>query len=145
MGNGTGAWHRDLEHVRGAELSEATDQTPGMRRLEAISGTVTGSEKLWMGQTHVEAGVRSANHHHGGSETGIYILSGHPVFVFAEHGVERRIATSPGDYVYVPPYTPHREENPGDDEAVVVLARTTQRAIVINLDSLLDTGPQEAP
>ena len=147
MGDGTEAWHRDLKHVRGGELSEATTQTPGMRRFEAISGTVAGSEKIWMGETHVAAGLRSANHHHGESETAIYILSGNPVFVFAEHGVERRIATSPGDYVFVPPYTPHREENPGDDEAVVVLARSTQQAIVVNLDSLCVTMPvpPEAP
>ncbi|MCI4361394.1 MAG: cupin domain-containing protein [Thermoplasmata archaeon] len=145
MGDGTGAWHRDLRHVPSAELSEATTQTPGMRRFEAISGAVTGSEKIWIGQTHLAAGVGSANHHHGESETGIYVLSGHPVFVFAEHGVERRIAASPGDYVFVPPYTPHREENPGDDEAVVILARSTQQAIVVNLDSLVGADPPEAP
>jgi hypothetical protein len=32
---------------------------------------------------------------------------------------------------------PHREENPGpENEAVVVTARTTQEAIVVNLPSL---------
>jgi hypothetical protein len=32
---------------------------------------------------------------------------------------------------------PHREENPDpDDEAVVVIARTTQEAIVVNLPDL---------
>jgi uncharacterized RmlC-like cupin family protein len=89
-----------------------------------------------MGETHVSSGTSSANHHHGRSETAIYVLSGHPVFVFAADGVEERIETSPGDYVYVPPWTPHREENPGPDEAVVVLARSTQEAIVVNLPSL---------
>jgi len=39
--------------------------------------------------------------------------------------------------VFVPPYTPHREENNSPDEpAVVVLARSTQEAIVVNLPSL---------
>ncbi len=48
-----------------------------------------------------------------------------------------RIETKPGDYVFVPPYVPHREENPSaDDEAVVVIARSTQEGIVINLPSL---------
>jgi uncharacterized RmlC-like cupin family protein len=51
--------------------------------------------------------------------------------------VERRIRTQPGDYVYVPPFVPHREENPSSDEAaVVVLARSTQEATVVNLTSL---------
>jgi len=59
------------------------------------------------------------------------------VFVFLEDGVETRIETEPGDYVYVPPFVPHREENPSaDEEAVVVLARTTQQAIVVNLPAL---------
>jgi uncharacterized RmlC-like cupin family protein len=45
----------------------------------------------------------------------------------------------PGDYVYVPPWTPHREENNDPDvEAVVVIARSTQEAIVVNLPSLRD-------
>jgi uncharacterized RmlC-like cupin family protein len=56
--------------------------------------------------------------------------------VFLEDGAERRIETGPGDYVFVPPYVPHREENPGDEPAVVVLARSTQEGIVVNLTSL---------
>jgi hypothetical protein len=50
---------------------------------------------------------------------------------------EVRITTSPGDYVFIPPYMPHREENPHADEpALVVVARTTQEAIVVNLPQL---------
>jgi uncharacterized RmlC-like cupin family protein len=42
----------------------------------------------------------------------------------------------------VPPYVPHREENPGGTEAVVVIARSTQEAIVVNLTSLRqETAP----
>jgi uncharacterized RmlC-like cupin family protein len=107
-----------------------------MSRYEAVSGPLSGSDNLWMGETHVSAGANSGDHHHGRSETAIYVLSGNPVFVFVEGPTERRIETSPGDYVYVPPWTPHREENPGSEEAVVVLARSTQEAIVVNLPSL---------
>ncbi len=130
-------WHRPLRRTSGADLSADTSQSPGMRRLEAISGRRSGSERIWMGQNHVDAGVRTADHHHGESETGIYVLSGHPSFVFLENGVETRLETSPGDYVYVPPFTPHREENRSADEpAVVVLARSTQEAIVVNVPDL---------
>jgi uncharacterized RmlC-like cupin family protein len=138
VADGTEAWHRPLGHTHHHELNEATTQTPGMRRFEAISGKLSGSEHIWMGENHVAGGLRSADHHHGDSETGIYVVSGNPTFVFLEDGVERRIETSPGDYVFVPPWVPHREENPGDDEAVVVLARSTQEAIVVNLESLKD-------
>jgi len=130
------AWHQPLQHVEGGELSEATAQSSGMRRFEAISSAMTGSSRIWMGETHVAGGHASADHHHGDSETGIYVVVGHPEFVFLVDGVETRIHASPGDYVFVPPYTPHREENPGDEEAVVVLARSSQEAIVVNLASL---------
>jgi uncharacterized RmlC-like cupin family protein len=126
-----------LVHVPKSQLAVPPGQSSGMRRLEAISGRSAGSEILWMGESHVAAGARSADHHHGESESGIYVVSGHPEFVFLEDGRERRIRTQPGDYVYVPPFVPHREENPSsDEEAVVVLARSTQEAIVVNLPSL---------
>ena len=90
-----------------------------------------------MGETHMGPATRSSDHHHGESETGIYVRSGHPVFVFLNDNEETRIETKPGDYVYVPPHAAHREENPSEDEeAVVILARTTQEAIVVNLPSL---------
>jgi len=114
-------------------MSTDTAQSGGMKRLEAISGTSVGSEKVWMGQAHVGPGSSSGNHHHGESETAIYVVSGHPVFVFARDGEEVRLTPEPGDYVFVPPWTPHREENPGEEEAVVVLARSSQEAIVVNL------------
>jgi uncharacterized RmlC-like cupin family protein len=142
-------FHRRLHQVAPAALSGQTAQTSGMRRLEAISGRTVGSRDLWMGQTHVAPATGSENHHHGVSETGIYVVSGHPEFVFLDETsgepVERRLRTSPGDYVYVPPWVPHREENPDpDDEAVVVIARTTQEAIVVNLPDLTWAGPAAA-
>ena len=141
--DGTAAWHRRLHHTGSGTLSEETAQTPGMRRYEAISGTRSGSRKIWMGESHVAPGMVSADHHHGEAETGIYVVSGHPVFVFLEDDAERRVETGPGDYVYVPPYVPHREENPSpDEEAVVVLARSTQEGIVVNLPSLRAAVPE---
>ena len=131
------AWHQPLRHIKSDDVSPDTVQSDGMHRYEAISGRLTGSASIWLGQTHVAGGASSANHHHGESETGIYVVSGHPVFVFVEGNEERRIEASPGDFVFVPPFTPHREENPTPDaEAVVVIARSTQEAIVVNLESL---------
>lgn len=114
-----------------------------MRRYEALSGRTVGTSKLWMGENHVPAATMSANHHHGASESGIYVVRGHPEFIFLDEiegeWVERRLRTSPGD---VPPWVPHREESPDPDhQAVVVLARTTQEAIVINVPNLRWVGP----
>jgi uncharacterized RmlC-like cupin family protein len=128
---------KPLYHTPAGTLSASTAQTPGMTRLAAISGDGAGSEAIWMGETHVAPGTRSADHHHGESETAIFVVAGHPAFVYLEDGVETRIETSAGDYVYVPPFAPHREENPSpDEEAVVVIARSTQEAIVVNLPGL---------
>lgn len=134
-------FHRRLYSIAPAGLVGQTSQTSGMKRLEAISGKTVGAQHIWMGQTHVAKSTASANHHHGHSETAIYVVSGRPAFVFldvdGDEPVETRIETGPGDYVFVPPYVPHREENPHpDQEAVVVIARTTQEAIVVNLDGL---------
>ena len=140
------AFHRRLFHVVPTQLSGFTAQTEGMRRVEALSGRTVGTSKLWMGQTHVAPATRSSDHHHGASETGIYVVSGHPEFVFLEETdgkpLERRLRTSPGDYIYVPSWVPHREENPDPEhEAVIVLARTTQEAVVVNLPDLRWVGP----
>jgi uncharacterized RmlC-like cupin family protein len=134
-------FHRRLHHVPPAGLIGDTAQTTGMRRREAVSGKTVGASKLWMGQTHVPAATASANHHHGESETAIYVVSGHPTFVFldteGDEPVETRVQAAPGDYIFVPPWVPHREENNDSaEEAVVVIARSTQEAIVVNLDSL---------
>ncbi|MGW6007539.1 cupin domain-containing protein [Streptomyces sp. NPDC055210] len=152
-----------LHHIRADSLDGDTAQSGGMRRFAAVSGKTVGSEKLWMGQTHVAPSTASSDHHHGESETAIYVVSGHPEFVFiddsgqggadgegegagqGEGPKEVRLRTSPGDYIFVPPFVPHREENPDpDDEAVVVIARSTQEAIVVNLPQLYALPPDES-
>jgi len=135
-GMGEDEWHAPLVHVRGGELRGDTAQTPGMTRLEAISGRSAGSSRIWMGRTQLAPGAQSGDHHHGATETAIYVVSGTPAFVFADGDQEIRLQATPGDYIFVPPYVPHREENPGPDEAVVVIARSSQEAVVVNLDSL---------
>lgn len=126
-----------VHHVKAAELSSATAQTAGMQRLAAITGGSVGSEKIWMGETLVSPQTASDNHHHGESETAIFVRTGNPEFVFHDGVEEVRIVTAPGDYIFVPPYVPHREENPDNDNpAVIVIARSTQEAIVVNLPAL---------
>jgi uncharacterized RmlC-like cupin family protein len=134
---GHGSLRTRVHHVTAGELSVATGQTDGMSRLAALTGFSVGSEKIWMGETYVPPSTVSGNHHHGDSETAIFVRSGHPVFVFHDGREEVRVATTPGDYIFVPPFVPHREENPDpDDPAVIVIARSTQAAIVVNLAEL---------
>ena len=126
--------HREISRTLRNGKKILLDETVSALRNEA--GKTVGAEKLWMGQTHVAPSTSSGDHHHGEAETAIYVVSGNPVFVFAEGDEEVRIETEPGDYVFVPPYVPHREENPGAAEAVVVIARSSQEGVVVNLPSL---------
>lgn len=126
-----------VRHIKASEISSDTAQSEGLRRFAALSGSSVGAEKLWMGETHAAPQSASDNHHHGDSETAIYVRSGNPEFVFHDGTGEVRIAAAPGDYVFIPPYLPHREENPDPDTtAEVVIARSSQEAIVINLPAL---------
>ena len=126
-----------LFHVPAEACTPNTAQTAGMSRVAALSGDTVGSRKIWMGQTHVAAGAASGPHHHGKSETGIYVVAGTPEFIYEEGGHEVRLRTKPGDYIYVPAFVHHIESNAhSDEEAVVVIARTTQEAIVENLEQL---------
>ena len=84
-----------LRLIRADSLSSGTAQTSGMVRAAAISGDLVGARSLWMGRTVVLPGTSSGDHHHGESETGIYVVSGHPVFVFRDP--RERIAGPAGD------------------------------------------------
>ncbi len=126
-----------VHHIKAADISSDTAQSEGLRRFAALSGKSVGAEKLWMGETHALPATVSSNHHHGDSETAIYVRSGNPAFVFHDGVDEVRITAAPGDYVFIPPYLPHREENPDPDTvAEVVIARSSQEAIVVNLPGL---------
>ncbi|MEU5284835.1 cupin domain-containing protein [Streptomyces sp. NPDC020755] len=129
------ALNNRVHHVRAGELDGNT----------ALSGGTVGSVNLWMGRVENAPLSATDNHHHGASEAGIYVVSGHPVFVFHDGDEEVRISAAPGDFLLVPPFVPHREEHPDPDEpVVVVIARTTQDPIKVSvpeLYQLTDAGP----
>jgi uncharacterized RmlC-like cupin family protein len=121
-----------VRHIPAGELDGIT----------AISGGRVGSRRLWMGKVHNAPMTKTDNHHHGESEAAIYVVSGHPVFFFHDGTSEVRIDTKPGDFVFVPPFVPHREENPDPHEpAVMVIARSTQEPIMVELPELYAIGP----
>ncbi|MGA4862314.1 cupin domain-containing protein [Streptomyces lavendulocolor] len=109
-----------------------------------MSGGTTGSRGLWMGLVENPPLSATDDHHHGASEAGIYVVSGHPVFVYHDGTREVRLQGGPGDFFLVPPYVPHREENPDPHEpVVVVIARTTQEPIKVSVPRLYRLGGAE--
>lgn len=119
--------------IRPHERDCGTAQTPGMRREAGISAGTAGSEGLWMGTAVNEPGASSGAHHHGQNESGIYILRGRVRFRWGER-LENVVDTGPGDFVFVPPYEVHLEENlDAENEAELLLARNSQEAVVVNV------------
>ncbi|MBC3991991.1 cupin domain-containing protein [Streptomyces sp. AC563] len=112
----------------------------------AISGGTVGSKRLWMGLVENPPLSSTDNHHHGDSEAGVYVVSGHPVFVYHDGTREVRLEGHPGDFFLVPPFVPHREENPDPNEpAVVVIARTTQEPIKVSVPELYRLETADTP
>jgi uncharacterized RmlC-like cupin family protein len=124
----------DVQVVRGDELSDDTPQTSGLQRFEAVSAKRLGSTDLWMGLSVLPPGSKTGVHHHGQSETALYILSGIGRWWVGDRLDAKREAR-PGDFVFIPPNAVHWEENASDTEPVqMIVARSTQDAIVVNLD-----------
>jgi uncharacterized RmlC-like cupin family protein len=121
-----------IKVVRQAELSSATAQTSGMTRYEAISGRSVGAQRLWMGRTLAPPGLVSQAHHHGDSETALYVARGTPTFLFGPE-LGERVAVGPGDFLFIPPHAVHVEANLSAEEVEFVVVRSTQEAIVVNL------------
>ena len=124
----------DVRVIGPDERDTRTGQTPGLQRFEAISARMAGSQRMWMGYSVLEPGGRTGVHHHGESETGIYVISGVARWWVGDRLDEVREANA-GDFVFIPPHLVHWEQNASDTEPVeMVVARSTQEAIVVNVD-----------
>ena len=120
--------------IKPHEFDAHTPQTPGMQRVAAVSRDLAGSQGLWAGVTVVAPQVASGVHHHGESETIIYVVSGRGKMRWGEH-MEYEQEVEPGDFIYVPPFAPHQEINASPDTpSQWVIVRNTQEPIVINLE-----------
>ncbi|TMC14916.1 MAG: cupin domain-containing protein [Chloroflexi bacterium] len=105
-----------------------------MAREAAVSNSVCGAEKIWVGYVELPAGLRSAKHHHGEAESAIYVISGHARFLTGPEGKDVHDA-GPGDFVWVPPHEHHVEMNLSESEPVrMVVSRSTQETLVFNVD-----------
>lgn len=126
--------------MSGFRIIRPSDRSPAegsgaMQREAAVSSSTVGAGALWFGYVELAPGGLSAVHHHGESESAIYVISGQARFwtgpdLSVPHDAEA------GDFVWVPPHEVHAEANRSETEPVrMAVARSTQEAIVVNLPS----------
>jgi len=120
--------------IKPGQFDANTAQTPGMQRAAAVSKQLAGSQGLWAGVTVVAPNVASGIHHHGETETVIYVVSGHAKMRWGDR-MEFEEEVEPGDFIYVPPFAPHQEINPSPDTpSQWVIVRNSQEPVVVNLE-----------
>ncbi len=89
---------------------------------------------LWAGVATIDAGLETGWHHHGSNTTVFRMVSGS---LRVEYGDPLRVAEAgPGDFVVVPPRTPHREIVTGEEvvEAVVIRFGDGEGPLTVELD-----------
>jgi uncharacterized RmlC-like cupin family protein len=78
-------------------------------------------------------------HHHDGWDTYVYVLRGKVRLEFGPNGSDT-VEAGPGDFMHVPAHMVHREGNPSDQVADLVVFRVGSGEIVVNVD-----GPEQRP
>jgi len=105
------------------QVTPGPGQNEAMTRAVAISSETAGSVGLYSGVVTTAPGGRTEVHHHGRCETSIYILRGRARF-YSGDGLGHVTEAEEGDFVYVPAFEVHVEENASATaELVVVITR----------------------
>lgn len=121
--------------------SDRYDGKQGVTLSTGISRGSAGSQSLCMHVLTIPPGTRGTPHLHDGHETAIYIAEGE-VEVWHGPGLAIRTVLRAGDFLYVPPGTPHLPVNRSATPVVAVVARTDpaeQESVVV-----LDLPPRLA-
>ncbi|HKJ55934.1 MAG TPA: cupin domain-containing protein [Nitriliruptoraceae bacterium] len=89
---------------------------------------------LWAGVSTIDVGVETGWHHHGSNTTVFQMVSGSLRVEFGDP--VRASEAGPGDFVIVPPRTPHREIVTGDEvvEAVVIRFGDGEGPLTVELE-----------
>ena len=125
---------QEVRVIKPQQFDANTPQTPGMQRVAAVSKQLAGAQGLWAGVTVVAPNVSSVVHHHGETETVIYVVSGRAKIRWGDR-MQFEEDVEAGDFIYVPPFAPHQEINPSPDTpSQWVIVRNSQEPIVVNLE-----------
>ncbi len=114
------------------------------RRYDALGASLTpgvssqsaGARALSLHLVMIPPGTRGMPHFHAGHESAVYTLSGETE-IWHGAGLVKRTVVRAGDFIYIPPGTPHLPVNRGDVTAIAVVARTDpaeqERSVVVEL------------
>jgi uncharacterized RmlC-like cupin family protein len=124
-----------VKRIEKAALAGARGQNDDMERTIAVSKDTVGSQRLYSSIVRTSPGGRTEVHHHGECETSIYILSGRARF-YAGDDLGEVTDADEGDFIYVPAYEVHVEENASDtQDLVVLLSRNCSGSVVHYVDT----------
>jgi uncharacterized RmlC-like cupin family protein len=80
-----------------------------------------GARALGVNLVMIPPGSRGMPHYHDGRETALYLISGETE-VWYGAGLAKRSLVRAGDFIYIPPGTPHLAVNRGDVTSIAVVA-----------------------
>ena len=130
-----------VTHIAATSLAGAQGQNDAMERTIVVSRDTVGSRGLYTSIVTTAGGGRTEIHHHGECETSIYILRGRARF-YAGEGLREIVEATEGDFIYVPAFEVHVEENASDtDELVVLLSRNCDGSVVHYVEGTLPERP----
>jgi uncharacterized RmlC-like cupin family protein len=130
-----------VKRIAKSALSGNPGQNDAMERTIVVSRDTVGSTGLYTSIVTTAPGGRTEIHHHGECETSIYILSGHARF-YSGDALRDVIEADAGDFVFVPAFEVHVEENASDtDDLVVLLSRNCDGSVVHYVEGTLPARP----
>jgi uncharacterized RmlC-like cupin family protein len=103
--------------------ADTYDGKQGMHLATGVSSRSAGAQALCLHLITIPPGTRGVPHVHDGHESAIYTVSGETE-VWHGEGLRQRTVVKAGDFMYVPPGTPHLPVNRSDVMTVAVVART---------------------
>jgi uncharacterized RmlC-like cupin family protein len=144
MSDSRSDWRNDgIRIVHKDQLDANTPQTPGMRRMAAVTSKSANASKIWAGTVDISPDAKTGAHHHGELESVIYVVRGRARMRWGDR-LEYTAVAETGDFIFVPPFVPHQEMNASSTEPLeCVLVRNDQEPIVINLEIDAVESPED--
>lgn len=107
---------------------EGEESTPGV-----VRETIFHTENAVMIRSRIAGGTTSAWHHHGDRQVYGYVIEGSGWVEYGSEGDERMEASA-GEYFTIETGTVHRDVNPSEDAAVVLVCFVGSGPVVVNVE-----------